>query len=134
DLSAGRPMESPDRAAYIYGARIRQVTRTDDSLEDFIFDTVSDALHEWGVRVGDLDGVVVASSDQLDGRSISVMVTGASAGGYRRDLINVSSAGDHAVRVLADRVGAGRCRLGLAVSWGKPSETPLHRIDPLMAE
>lgn len=108
--------------AVVVAAHAAFLERNDRTLEEFIFDTVSGALERWHVRIADIDGIVTASSDQLDGRGISMMLTAASVGGYAKDVINLCSASEHALFYQTARVLAGRTSLGLVVSWGKPSE------------
>ena len=50
------------------------------SLETLIFASASSALSDAGLERGDLDGIVIAASDQVDGRAISSMVTSGPAG------------------------------------------------------
>lgn len=121
-------------AAYIFNAHTSMLPKVDRSLEDFIFDTVSGALQSWSLTMKDIDGIVTASSDQLDGRAISIMVTGASAGSYGKDLINLSSASEHALFYQVARVLAERTTLGLVISWGKPSECSLTEIARISAD
>lgn len=115
----------------IHGAHIHATRQVTDSLEDFIFITVSEALESWRVSLKDIDSIVTASSDMLDGRAISIMVTSGSVGGYLKDVVNLSSASEHAFLYQAAKVAAGRSRLGLVVSWGKRSESPVLTIDNL---
>ena len=95
-----------------------------------IFEAARGALEEAGLTADDLDGVVLATSDQVQGRVIESMVTNGAAGGVGRDTTTLASAGEHAfvygcVRLLADQ---GR-RL-LVMAWGKESES----LDPSHAE
>lgn len=108
-----------------------QARRDDLSLEELIYETVTGLLREAGVSIADVDHVAIASSDGLDGRAISSMVTMSSVGGYFRDLINCSSSGEHALVMAMLRILSGRGRLALVANWGKPSEAPLPVIDNL---
>lgn len=108
-----------------------QARRDDLSLEELIYETVTGLLRETNVSIADIDHVAIASSDGLDGRAISSMVTMSSAGGYFRDLINCSSSGEHALVMAVLRVLSGRSRLALVANWGKPSEAPVPVIDNL---
>jgi acetyl-CoA C-acetyltransferase len=101
------------------------------SLEELIYRATSAALAETGVAIGDVDQVAIASSDGLDGRAISSMVTAASVGGYRKSIINSSSSGEHALVLGALQIMASRSRICLVANWAKPSESPLPEVDRL---
>ena len=108
--------------AVVVAAESAFLERNDRTLEEFIFETVSGAISRWNLGIDDIDGIVTASSDQLDGRGISIMLTAASVGGYAKDVMNLCSASEHALFYQTARVLAGRTALGLVVAWGKPSE------------
>ncbi|TAM74720.1 hypothetical protein EPN44_10420 [bacterium] len=122
-------LPSPSDDPIILRSHLAFLDNGNESLEDFIFQTVRAALSRWKVSLAEVDGIVTASSDGLDGRAISIMVTGASAGVYKKDAINLSSASEHALFYQVARVRSGRTKLGLVVAWGKPSEVALHQID-----
>lgn len=105
-----------------------------DTLEEAIFECVCAALADAGVGIADVSGVVTASSDQLDGRAISLMVTSGSVGGPGRDIVNVSSSGEHALIVAATRAAVGTHPLQLVVSWGRPSEASPSALDGVARE
>lgn len=108
-----------------------RAARDDLSLEELIYQTTHGLLDDVGISINDIDHLAIASSDGLDGRAISSMVTMSSAGGYFRDQINCSSSGEHALVMAALHVLSERSRLALVVNWGKPSETPLPVVDNL---
>lgn len=119
------------RSVAIFDVVVKTARTVEHSLEDFIFYTVSKALEEWKVSIDEIDSVVTGSSDLLDGRAISIMVTSGSVGGYGKDVLNLSSASEHALICQAAKVAAGRSRLGLVVSWGKRSESPVRLLERL---
>lgn len=122
-----------DRRPEIIGAGMSRFAPclAERSLEELIYETCREVLNAFGVSPRDLDHVAIASSDIVDGRAISMMVTAASAAGYGRDVINSSSSGDHALVLSCLRILAGRSRFGLVAAWGKPSEAPLALGDSL---
>ncbi len=122
-----------DTAPEIVGVRMSRFAAclAEVSLEELIYQTCRDLLRDLGLSARDLDHVALASSDMVDGRAISMMVTAGSAAGYGRDVINSSSSGEHALVLSAVRILAGRGRLGLVAAWGKPSEAPLAVGDSL---
>jgi acetyl-CoA C-acetyltransferase len=117
-------------SAYTFDATGRQ----DLSLEDIIYRTGRAALETAGLERSEIDHVSIASSDGIDGRAISAMVTSGSAGGYGRSLMNSSSAGEHALVLAALQVMAGRSRYCLVATWAKPCESPLDEVDALASD
>jgi len=101
------------------------------SLEELIYRAASAALTEAGLSIREIDQVAIASSDGLDGRAISSMVTAGSVGAYRKSIINSSSSGEHALALGALQIMAGRSRLCLVANWAKPSEGPMREVDRL---
>lgn len=94
-----------------------------DSLETLIWRAASAALEDAGLTRADLDGVVIAASDQVDGRAISSMLTSGPAGAYLADEINTASSPGHAVALAYMQILSGTHRRLLVSSWGKASET-----------
>lgn len=106
----------------VIGCSIRPaIASRDRSLEEIIYDTAQCALVDAGITINDVDGIVVASSDQFDGRSISVMMASGSVGGVDRDIMSTPSASEHAFILGALRVATGQFRTQLVVSWS-PTE------------
>jgi len=92
------------------------------NLEDLIFGTVTDALAESGLRRDDVDAVVIAASDQTDGRAISSMLTAGPAGAYLNHEINIASSPGHALAIAYLSILAGLHGRVILASWGKASE------------
>ena len=106
----------------VIGCSIRPaVASRDRSLEEMIYDTAQSALVDAGITIDDVDGIVVASCDQFDGRSIAVMMASGSVGGVDRDIMSTPSASEHAFILGALRVATGQFRTQLVVSWS-PTE------------
>jgi acetyl-CoA C-acetyltransferase len=108
-----------------------QARRDDLSLEELIYRGANALLDETGVSIDDVDHIAIASSDALDGRAISSMVTGGSVGVYFKDMVNCSSSGEHALIMALLETLSGRSRLALVANWGKPSETQMAAVDHL---
>ena len=87
------------------------------SLEEIVYDVSQAALADAGLTIEDVDGIVVAANDQLDGRAISVMAASGSVGGVDRDILSTPSAGEHAFVLGVLRVASGQYRTQLIVSW-----------------
>lgn len=107
-----------------------------DSLELMIFRATRAALDEAGVGREDVDGIVIAASDQTDGRAISSMLTAGPAGAYLNDEINVASSPAHALAMGYMEILSGTHRRVLVGSWGKGSEalTSAQDAERLSAE
>ena len=103
-------------------------------LEDLIFETTRAALDDAGVSRDDVDSVVIAASDAVDGRCISSMLTAHAAGAYLKDEIKAADEGSFALIVAALRLLAGEFHTSLVVSWSKPSEGPYELIQTLSTD
>jgi acetyl-CoA C-acetyltransferase len=93
------------------------------SLETTIFAAASAALADAGIGRDEVDGIVLAASDQTDGRAISSMLTSGPAGAYLNDEINAASSPGHALALAWMQVLSGTHRRVLISSWGKASES-----------
>lgn len=92
------------------------------SLEELIFQTVRSLPEKVGLGINDVDSLVISSSDQVDGRAISIMVTSGPVGAYGKDLLNAPSSGEHALALAYLRVASGMFDTSLVVGWNKCSE------------
>lgn len=89
------------------------------------------ALEHAGLHRNDVTGVVLASSDAMDGRLISSMHMAGPAGGYLRDETKVVDDPSVAFASASWRVASGVDRVVLVVSWHGPAESdPLHAVSP----
>ena len=98
------------------------------SLQELIFEAASLALADAGVRRQDLDSVVLAAKDLVDGRGISNMQNAGPAGSYLKDEIRVANDGLYALILAYMQIVSGSSNLALVVSWSKCSETNLDAI------
>jgi len=97
-------------------------------LEEVVFHAARGALGEAGMSRDDIDGIVLACHDELDGRFISSMLTSAPSGALLKDEVRVTDSSLHAVVVGSMRVQSGFFKTVLAVSWSVSSGTPLHEV------
>ncbi len=74
------------RIAVIGSAISAPVTDEAKSLEELLFDVAQAAMRDAGLDADQIDGIVVASNDQFDGRAISIMAASGSVGGVDRDI------------------------------------------------
>ncbi len=98
------------------------------SLQEVIFDGASRALSDAGLRRQDVDSIVIASQDLVDGRGISNMQNAGPAGSYLKDEIRVANDGIYGLILAALQIMAGRSRLALVISWAKSSESDLDAV------
>ena len=119
---------SPIRpAVYVEGVAVEvswgDATR---SLGELIFDTVDAAVVDSGHSIDDVDSVVLAAHDLVDGRSLSSMVTAPAAGCYLRDEVRMGDDGATAFATAVTRLEAGHARRSVVAAWGRASE---HDVD-----
>ena len=87
------------------------------TLEESLHAVTHAALRDAGIGIEDIDGIVVASNDQFDGRAISIMMASGSVGGVGRDILSTPSSSEHAFVLASLRVRSGMYRTQLVVSW-----------------
>jgi hypothetical protein len=92
------------------------------NLSELIFDTVRAAVDDSGRDMGEIDSVVLAAHDLVDGRSLSSMVTAPAAGAYLRDEIRFSDDGASAFAAAMTRLEAGAATRSIVAAWGRSSE------------
>jgi len=119
----------------VIGCAIRPVIPARDrSLEEIMYDTAQAALADAGLTIEEIDGIVVASNDQFDGRAISVMMASGAVGGVDRDILSTPSASEHAFIMGALRVASGQYRTQLVVSWSPTEASSLPEAQRLGAD
>ncbi|MDB5368952.1 MAG: hypothetical protein JWP20_510 [Roseomonas sp.] len=104
------------------------------SLEELLYDATQAVLKDAGITIEDVDGIVVASNDQYDGRAISIMAASGSVGGVDRDILSTPSAGEHAFVLGALRVACGQYRTQLVVSWSPTEASSIPEAQRLAAD
>ncbi|MBU2550195.1 MAG: thiolase family protein [Proteobacteria bacterium] len=105
-----------------------------ERLEEMVYTTTRAALDDAGVTRGELDNVVLAASDEFDGRSISSMLMAMPAGAYLTDEIKVTDAGAMGLCLAAARIASGDFHLGVVASWCKSSKTDVEGLMRLKGE
>jgi len=113
---------------YVMGLCVWPAERAivDVRLEELVYETTRRALGNAGVTRQQIDNVVIAASDEFDGRSISSMLMATPSGAYLKDEIKVTDSGATALIVSAARVASGNFHLGVVASWCKPSKTDVE--------
>lgn len=102
-----------------------------DSLNDLIFETTSQALKNAGIPQSEIDTVVMAEYDQVDGRLIGAMSTALAAHCYDKDEIRVEDDGLAAFTMAYMRCLSGSFDTAMVVSWAMCSQTNLDIITRL---
>src|SRR3954464_9395010 len=119
----------------VIGCAIRPViTSRDRSLEAIMYDTGQAAMGDAGLTIEDIDGIVVASNDQFDGRAIAVMMASGSVGGVDRDILSTPSASEHAFIMGALRIASGEFQTQLVVSWSPTEVASMAEVQRLGAD
>lgn len=102
-----------------------------DSTSDLIFETTSRALEDAGITQSDIDTVVMAESDQLDGRLIGAMSMALPAHSFGKDEIRVEDDGASAFALAYMRCLSGYFDTAVIVGWGMCSQTNLDLLTGL---
>jgi acetyl-CoA acetyltransferase len=92
------------------------------NLSELIFDTVRAAVDDSGREMSEIDSVILAAHDLVDGRSLSSMVTAPAAGAYLRDETRFADDGANAVAAAVARLEAGHADRVIVAAWGRSSE------------
>lgn len=96
------------------------VPESDAVLDELVFDAVSLALREAGIRKHEVGLSVTASLDAYDGRSISSGLTNAASGGYLSQSYRIEGDAGQAIVAAAQTIAAGDADLVLAVGVYNP--------------
>lgn len=102
--------------------------------EEMAFETVRAALDNAGVERTTIDHVTLATSDEMDGRSISSMLMAMPGGAYLKDELRVTDSGLTGLVMGALRVASGRFHLGVVVSWNHTSQIDVDALTRMRAE
>ena len=117
------------QSVYVSGAA-SSFSWADDrsSLTDLIFECVKAVHADAATSVADVDAVVLAAHDLVDGRGLTNMVTAPAAGTYLKDETRLGDDGATAFILGDARVRSGSVRRCVVVAWGRASEGPADRI------
>ena len=122
------------RTAVIGSAILAPIPSAERSLEEVLYEVSQRALKDAGLSMDDIDGIVVGSNDQFDGRAISIMAASGSVGGVDRDILSTPSAGEHAFVMGVLRVASGQYETHLIVSWSPLEVSSLSEAQRLGAD
>lgn len=117
-------------AVFVLGVGLHPAARRETGLrlEEMVYGATALALDQARITRRQLDNVVLAGSDELDGRPISSMLMSAPAGAYLTDEIKVTDSGLMALCLGFARIAAGEFHAGMVASWCKSSKTDIDQV------
>jgi len=102
-----------------------------NALPELVYKCSRDLLDKYGLERSDVDHIIIAADDLLDGISISSMVTAAPAGGLLKEFMKVAGDGAFAFAYAYLCIKAGLSDLSMVISWSKISEAPYDDVKNL---
>ncbi len=104
--------------------------------EDMVFEVCREALHHAGIQREDVDTVVTASTDFLDGRTISSVFLSMAVGAFMKDESKVEEDGTFGLYYALMRILAGTHDVALVEahtqgSTMNPHQVSCYTLDPL---
>jgi acetyl-CoA C-acetyltransferase len=96
--------------------------------EDMVFEVCNEALRHAGIRRDDLDTVITASSDFLDGRTISSVFLSMAVGAFMKDESKVEEDGTFALYYALMRILAGTHDVALVEAHTQGSTMNPHQV------
>ncbi|MBU4179199.1 MAG: thiolase family protein, partial [Actinobacteria bacterium] len=106
----------------------------DETPQSLIYSAVTGALDSSGLSIGDIDAVIDAGSDFLDGRGISSCVTVDAMGAQFKEESKVAGDGLLAAIYAYMRIASGLFSSAVVVAYGKSSESSIRKQTRTMAE
>ena len=124
-----------NRPTAVIGSAIMAPVNSDrSSHEELLYEVTQAALKSAGMTIEQIDGILVGSNDQIDGRAISVMMASGSVGGVDRDILSTPSAGEHAFVMGVLRVASAQFETQLVLAWGLTEADSLPEVERLGAD
>lgn len=124
-----------NRPSAVIGTAIKTQDTSDRScLEEMLYEVSQAALKNAGMTIEQVDGIIVGSNDQIDGRAISVMAASGSVGGVDRDILSTPSAAEHAFVMGVLRIASAQYETQLVVAWGGTEASSLSEVERLGAD
>jgi len=123
------------RVAIIGSAQtIHERRKADKNVEDMIYETVSDLLAKTGLTINDVDTVIGAGDDVLDGRSISNVFTADYAGAFLKEESKVEDDGAFAAAYAFMRIASGSFDTALVYAYSKASDSSPQHYSGMIAD
>src|SRR6185436_14148034 len=123
------------RVAIIGSAQtIHERRKADKNVEDMIYETVSDLLAKTGLTINDVDTVIGAGDDVMDGRSISNVFTAEYAGAFLKEESKVEDDGAFAAAYAFMRIASGSFDTALVYAYSKASDSSPQHYSGMIAD
>lgn len=123
------------RVAIIGSAQtIHERRKADKNVEDMIYETVGDLLAKTGLMINDVDTVIGAGDDVLDGRSISNVFTAEYAGAFLKEESKVEDDGAFAAAYAFMRIASGSFDTALVYGYSKASDSSPQHYSGMIAD
>lgn len=121
--------------AGILGYAVSNLEFDDDkSVEDLVFYTVRDALKNTGLEIGDIDTVIQAGDDVMDGIAINHVYTVEPAGSFLKEESKVERDGAWAVQYALTRLLTGKFETAMVVGFSKSSQCSPSAFSGMIAD
>jgi acetyl-CoA C-acetyltransferase len=123
------------RVAIIGSAQtLHERRKADKNVEDMIYETVSDLLEQMEMNITDVDTVIGAGDDVLDGRSISNVFTAEYAGAFLKEESKVEDDGAFAAAYAFMRIASGSFDTALIYGYSKSSDSSPQHYSGMIAD
>ncbi len=116
------------RVAIVGHAQSHHQQNMQRTREDMVFEVCRGALRNAGITREDLDTVITASTDFLDGRTISSVFIGMAAGSFMKDESKVEEDGTFALYYALMRILAGTHDIALVEAHTQGSTMNAHQV------
>ena len=113
---------------------VHERRKPDQNVEDMIYETVTSLLDKTGLTTGDVEMVMAAGDDVLDGRSISNVFTAEYAGAFLKEESKVEDDGAFAACYAFMRIAAGAFDTILVYGYSKASDSSPQHYSATMAD
>jgi acetyl-CoA C-acetyltransferase len=124
-----------NRVAIVGSAQtIHERRKADQNVEDMIYETVSALLAQTGLTINDVDMVMGAGDDVMDGRSISNVFTAEYAGAFLKEESKVEDDGAFAACYAFMRLAAGAFDTALVYGYSKASDSSPQHYSGMIAD
>ncbi|HKQ04104.1 MAG TPA: thiolase family protein [Blastocatellia bacterium] len=123
------------RVAIVGSAQtVHERRKADQNVEDMIFETVTALLEQSGLTISDVEMVMGAGDDVMDGRSISNVFTAEYAGAFLKEESKVEDDGAFAACYAFMRIAAGAFDTILVYGYSKSSDSSPQHYSGMMAD
>ncbi len=113
---------------------VHERRKADQNVEDMIYETVSALLAQTGLTINDVDMVMGAGDDVMDGRSISNVFTAEYAGAFLKEESKVEDDGAFATCYAFMRLAAGAFDTALVYGYSKASDSSPQHYSGMIAD